>query len=233
MAGSDWSFSLRKFDPSAFHDSDSEDDANSNLRANPSSTQDSVETFDLSSREENVTYKPNPFSIAKINAACRTKSAKDGDGAAPTKSKKLTGPVRPATTKIVEEKKLVKASGAKPYRQAPTGQNGVKAPSPPRRKMLSKVTTLQQAVRQGPPKVQDIPGALNSSHTLVPTVPVIPSFVPSQAYTIRSIRGDENIAGPPSDPTHTVSLRASGISDCKMVEPFPLPEPLHILCLLM
>jgi hypothetical protein len=222
MEGSDWSFNLRKFDPNAFLDSDSEDDADSNLRTNPSSAQDAAETFDLSSREETVTYKPNPFSIARINAACRARSAQDGDGAALMKSKKLTGPVRPVTTKIVEEKKY-----AKSFCQASIGQNGAKALLP-QRGMVSKAT-LQQAARQEPAKAQDSFGAPIFPHKSTPTASVIPPFVQSQAYANGSMRQgvDENMPGPAPDPTHIASLRASGVYDCKMIEPFPLLEPVH------
>ncbi|KAJ3778229.1 hypothetical protein FB446DRAFT_796806 [Lentinula raphanica] len=80
-----WSFNLRNHNiDSNFSDPDSDSDsgiqANNDTSLNTTSasaldeteTQD-IEDFDLSSREEAVLYKPNPFSIAKINAASRAK----------------------------------------------------------------------------------------------------------------------------------------------------------------
>ncbi|KAJ7631121.1 hypothetical protein FB45DRAFT_1058991 [Roridomyces roridus] len=58
-----WAFNLRsKTDED--EDSDDDDDPNPIVEESP-------KDFDISSREETVVYKPNPFSIAKINAAAR------------------------------------------------------------------------------------------------------------------------------------------------------------------
>lgn len=69
----DWAFDLR----TQFYDSsESEDDCPPHL---PNETTDNsmlMKEFDLSSREEFVSYKPNPFTIAKVNASYR--SAKKG-----------------------------------------------------------------------------------------------------------------------------------------------------------
>jgi hypothetical protein len=64
----DWAFDLRAFN--SFSD-DSEDDT---LPPYPNQQQHEalLEDFDLASREESASYKPNPFSIAKINAAYRS-----------------------------------------------------------------------------------------------------------------------------------------------------------------
>ena len=64
-ASSEWSFNFRTTNASFYSDSESDTDCvdldNTRL----------INDLDLSSREETVLYKPNPFSIAKINAASR------------------------------------------------------------------------------------------------------------------------------------------------------------------
>ena len=72
----DWAFDLRAFD----YDSDSsaeslDEDTNPPVG---SRLKVQLEDFSFYAREESVSYKPNPFSIAKINAAYR--SAKNGIG---------------------------------------------------------------------------------------------------------------------------------------------------------
>src|SRR5258707_2930080 len=76
----DWAFDLRAFNCDY---SDGDDDGNSDnggqlpLRLSTKKQHEvRLEDFDLGSREESVSYKPNPFSIAKINAAYR--SARNG-----------------------------------------------------------------------------------------------------------------------------------------------------------
>lgn len=80
----DWSFSLRS---GHYYDSDEDDDERSssdNTDQNhvalnketggipqAQAELDSLCDFDLSLRKDTAVYKPNPFSIAKINAACR------------------------------------------------------------------------------------------------------------------------------------------------------------------
>ncbi|RXW20228.1 hypothetical protein EST38_g5624 [Candolleomyces aberdarensis] len=100
MSSSDWSFNLRSNTSAYFDSSSSESDSDEPTKANSlgdalnssksvkatkrvSDDTDTAESFDLSSRnEEGVVYKPNPFSIAKINAACRAQKAQT-DTAAP------------------------------------------------------------------------------------------------------------------------------------------------------
>lgn len=74
-ACSDWSFNSRTRTTRNYDDSDS-DSSDSNTKGEPSSEPISEEAqlfkdLDLSVREEAVEYKPNPWNIAKINAASR------------------------------------------------------------------------------------------------------------------------------------------------------------------
>ena len=64
MADSAWSFSFRSgaFDVESSDDSDTEPGSSDALL---------IKDLDISSREDNATYKANPWSIAKINAATR------------------------------------------------------------------------------------------------------------------------------------------------------------------
>jgi hypothetical protein len=68
-----WSYNLRAAKTN--QDSDSDSDSNDNAATTNSAFESEEARFlkdlDLSSREETVIYKPNPFSIAKINAASR------------------------------------------------------------------------------------------------------------------------------------------------------------------
>ncbi|KAL1673300.1 hypothetical protein EV122DRAFT_283142 [Schizophyllum commune] len=86
---SDWGFNFRN---GYACDSDSSDDD-----AAPKTETDLIRDFDLGSRDEGgVKYKPNPFSIAKINAAARGEpTAKQAGG----KSGKAQGRGKPQTKK--------------------------------------------------------------------------------------------------------------------------------------
>ncbi|KAL1686045.1 hypothetical protein GGG16DRAFT_105947 [Schizophyllum commune] len=107
---SDWGFNFRN---GYACDSDSSDDD-----AAPKTETDLIREFDLGSRDEGgVKYKPNPFSIAKINAAARGEPAsKQGGG----KSGKAQGRGKPQTKKAgggtIEH--AFKAQAARPRGQA-------------------------------------------------------------------------------------------------------------------
>ncbi|KAF8526536.1 hypothetical protein BU17DRAFT_62030 [Hysterangium stoloniferum] len=68
--GTNWIFNLRD------HDYDSGSDDSPNDGKQPSSDSQLLKTLDLSTREDNAQYKPNPWTIAKLNAACRPPSLK-------------------------------------------------------------------------------------------------------------------------------------------------------------
>ncbi|KAJ7582559.1 hypothetical protein C8J56DRAFT_1098149 [Mycena floridula] len=61
----DWSFNLRR----GGYESDSDSDSEPHL---PSSETDLINDLDLSTRHEEASFKPNPFNIARINAASRS-----------------------------------------------------------------------------------------------------------------------------------------------------------------
>jgi hypothetical protein len=62
-----WSFNLRSYNPRDFSDSDSEDV----LVDIPCSDGSTLVDHPLSEDNDTAVYKPNPWSIAKINAASR------------------------------------------------------------------------------------------------------------------------------------------------------------------
>ncbi|KAG6825676.1 hypothetical protein H0H92_002865 [Tricholoma furcatifolium] len=72
----EWSFSCRSAPCNPYSDSDDSDlvsdAAISGLATNISEETRLMNDLDLSTREETVQYRPNPFSIAKINAASRS-----------------------------------------------------------------------------------------------------------------------------------------------------------------
>ncbi|KAJ7361542.1 hypothetical protein DFH08DRAFT_1074514 [Mycena albidolilacea] len=103
-----WSFNLRSTKTN--HDSDSESDSNddSNYTTTISEETRLLQDLDISHREETVVYKPNPFSLAKINAAARRSHAPPAP--APTRStkpapKKPTGRIVDSFKKAAEQKK--------------------------------------------------------------------------------------------------------------------------------
>jgi hypothetical protein len=67
QAADDWYFSFRNYNADFYSDSDS--DTEPIVRDDPEPRL--LNDFDLTSCEETVRYRPNPFSIAKINAASR------------------------------------------------------------------------------------------------------------------------------------------------------------------
>ncbi|KAF5313511.1 hypothetical protein D9611_008562 [Ephemerocybe angulata] len=105
MAGSDWSFNIRS--SYAYGDSDSEEEgpARSTSRTEPDS-----DPFDLTTRDgDTVQYKPNPFSIAKINAACRAQRSLNAEPADASHSYKKPQPaVHKLTNPIPQVPKTAK-----------------------------------------------------------------------------------------------------------------------------
>lgn len=66
-----WAFDFRT-NFNGYHSSDSESDSADTHLLPETADNRLLKDIDLSSREERVSYKPNPFSIAKINAAYRS-----------------------------------------------------------------------------------------------------------------------------------------------------------------
>jgi hypothetical protein len=62
-----WSFNLRSYNPCDFSDSEPDD----TLPDNPSSDGSTLVDHPLSEGSDTAVFKPNPWSIAKINAASR------------------------------------------------------------------------------------------------------------------------------------------------------------------
>ncbi|TFY63033.1 hypothetical protein EVG20_g6491 [Dentipellis fragilis] len=78
---SDWSFSLRSY--CTFDDSD---DSDGTTQTSPSTSQPKLSedakllaSLDMSSRQDDAVYKPNPWSIAKVNAASRPAPVRNGE----------------------------------------------------------------------------------------------------------------------------------------------------------
>ena len=88
----DWSFNLRtEYVSSDDSQSDSENLDNKGLTVTDTGTSRllTIDDLDLSKRKESVAYKPNPFSIAKINAAHRLTHTVNGS------SPQVAQPIRP------------------------------------------------------------------------------------------------------------------------------------------
>lgn len=113
----DWSFSYLSR-RSARYDSDSgsESDGEKTMAGTATATSNSAfnDDFDLASRKDDatVTYKPNPFSIAKINAACRAQKA--AATTTPVLQRPAGPPIRPAARSATKEKqKSLKSTGSR------------------------------------------------------------------------------------------------------------------------
>ncbi|KAJ7246328.1 hypothetical protein B0H12DRAFT_1325162 [Mycena haematopus] len=106
MSSAIWSFNLRSTKTN--HDSDSDSDFNDDLPSNSISEETRLlQDLDISHREETVVYKPNPFSIAKINAAARrthVPPAPAVDHTAKPASKKPTGRIVDSFKKTQQKK---------------------------------------------------------------------------------------------------------------------------------
>lgn len=106
-----WAFNLRSCAENGDEDFDSDSDAEAGQNTNIISEETRLlNELDLSSREETVIYNPNPFSIAKINAASRSsRGASVTAGFRPKKTrtspKKLSGSIVDSFKKQAERAK--------------------------------------------------------------------------------------------------------------------------------
>ncbi|KAH0582154.1 hypothetical protein H2248_011808 [Termitomyces sp. 'cryptogamus'] len=99
---SEWSFSCRTTPYNTYSDSnsDAEDEKNGSRISEEALL---LNELDLSTREETVQYKPNPFSIAKINAASRGLLTKENKcNRSPSRTLRSTG--KPAAATIGKNK---------------------------------------------------------------------------------------------------------------------------------
>ena len=94
----DWTFNLRT---PYYSGSDDEDDSSETEQTAVSDNSSSLLTeFDLSSRQDNAFHKPNPWTIAKINATTR-KASRNKESTVGTRQyngrKRITSPQKPTT----------------------------------------------------------------------------------------------------------------------------------------
>ncbi|KAJ6504422.1 hypothetical protein DFH09DRAFT_292924 [Mycena vulgaris] len=127
-----WTFNLRS---TKTNDADSDSDSNDDEDAPTNSVFESEEArllkdLDLSSREETVVYKPNPFSIAKINAASRNRSTPTIDRRpAKPAPKKPQGRIVDSFNVKKKEKKPSHPSGSRP-KVTSASANAIPRPRP-------------------------------------------------------------------------------------------------------
>ncbi|KAF8166257.1 hypothetical protein BJ912DRAFT_1002828 [Pholiota molesta] len=130
-----WSFDFRTpLHYADSDDSDQEDGPSAPALATVSSEAKLLKDMDLSTREETVAYKPNPFSIAKINASYRSK--------APSKQAKPTHNAPNAKTLAegfeVQKKRALLPSRAVPLASQITVSNST---APTKEQIPAKLTT--------------------------------------------------------------------------------------------
>ena len=107
----DWAFDGTTQFASSDEESEPDDpDDQKSVTTNIRARELRIDDLDLSTREEHVAYTPNPFSIAKINAAYRPTSTVNGPPLIqPTQPLKPAQPMRPAN-KLLHPQQLTKRS---------------------------------------------------------------------------------------------------------------------------
>lgn len=126
MTDTDWSFNLRS-SASGFFDSDDDNEENVGDAGThshpPSSSSQTLQQIDLAAREDKALYKPNPWSIARINAASRPRQLNATRKSAPEKpaAKKLPqGAIVDAFKRQAQKPITTKSSAQTNGRQTPS-----------------------------------------------------------------------------------------------------------------
>ncbi|KAF8908560.1 hypothetical protein CPB84DRAFT_1822099 [Gymnopilus junonius] len=141
----DWSFNFRA-NP-YYERSDSESDSGADGNNSVQKNIVDLNGIDLSAREETVSYKPNPFSIAKINAACRANIQAKG---------------------AVSDANVTAPASSRPKAAAPRGQQTMKAgfqkqASKTRQPDSSNSMKSLKSSLGNAPSIRDAPGSLVNS----------------------------------------------------------------------
>lgn len=229
MTDAGWSFNLRSgtgfFDYADSDDENEEDiagDSRTSYHLSSGSSQ-TLQQIDLSAREDNAQYKPNPWSIARINAASRPrqpnatiKPVREN----PAAKKRPQGAIVDAFKKQAEKTNTTNSSAqANNWRQNPSQK-------PASTSAIDASDKLVSAPARLPIPIAHI---TTSAVDLVPIPPqprnpqqyqgtVSPSFLPRKAFHTSH----------PSSPTQQ-SQNPLFIPCLKRVQPFssPVPPPLH------
>lgn len=189
--GSDWTYDFRSSHPSFDSDSDSDSHPEASLSSTTEHLTDDaklLQELDLTSRQDTAQYKPNPWSIAKVNAASRPskpmktttgrKDEKVDAGAGGGKKKELKGTIVDFLRKQTSDKPQVKKTEPKPPSLIPPSQN-------------------QTSSRQKPDGAPSAIGALERSfsnaysHTRHDTQPSLRNH-PSLAHTVNTTLRDSH-----------------------------------------
>lgn len=215
-----WSFSLRSTKTN--HDSDSDSDSNNDDPTNSVSEETRLlQEMDISHREETVIYKPNPFSIAKINAAARRPVAPGPDRrpAKPASKKKPTG-------RIVDSFKKAEKKSLNPKAQEKSKTaNAISPPSSKASIVLFPQTTpaLDTISQMNDPGIPSIPP--QPSHVVIPKISS-PSDADSEEVLLET--ADETHARISAALPHSSRVRAHKISSPSDMDPrYVLPQPVR------
>ncbi|GAW02317.1 hypothetical protein LENED_003965 [Lentinula edodes] len=170
-----WSFNLRNHNLD-FSDSDSDfdsGDASSNIAPAFDETK-LLNDFDLSTREETVIYKPNPFNIARINAASRAQkfisSAPKPDLLLTSKSGLAKGTIIDCFRLQAQKSKLV----------APSTSNDIDIdkPATPLNHHLVK-SQNDNTPSSLPSSIPNLSDAKNNGHNKYPVAHIFPHIAPA------------------------------------------------------
>jgi hypothetical protein len=186
---SEWSFSLRTGTYADSDDSDSDSDATA--IDTPSKQTQLFKDLDLSSREDTAQYKPNPFSIAKVNAALRKKT-----GDVTNQEAQPLAPQR-ARTKPTNKQQ---AKGIPEYFKKPLPSSVPKAPLQPLPPPLGLVDQKYSALKPSDSNVLsltsescNLPKASNLGN---PTSSTLQYDRPDSRFLLRSV--DQFVSASPS-----------------------------------
>ncbi|TRM63028.1 hypothetical protein BD626DRAFT_44875 [Schizophyllum amplum] len=199
---SDWGFNFRQ---GYFHDSD---DSDAGDEGAPKTETELIQEFDLGSRDEaGVKYKPNPFSIAKINAAARGATAPNKPVKAAVQRKQSTTKKGGAST--IEQAFKIQATRSKPRQAVTSTVPPLSRPSTTRttgprndgqsRTPLSPFTNLQHASRprKAVPARTNAPAASSSTAAIlratnqahIPPQPALQNSPPSTQQAAPTAQG--------------------------------------------
>ncbi|KAG7443569.1 uncharacterized protein BT62DRAFT_934810 [Guyanagaster necrorhizus] len=212
-SSSGWAFNLRtsklRHADCNLVDSGSDSDLSSDSDMDESRMLDDL---DISTREETVVYKPNPFSIAKINAAVRSTNR-------PPSTNKPSRPIKPSRagkkTSIVDELRRRSKNTRSMFQKSSLQANSTPSAVPP----SSKDSQHQPAPAILPKSLPKRPIHLEDMHIfgiLVPNSPLA-------SETISFSSGTPAVPHAPSSP-----LRFSGVQAVETCISLPFDDPLAL-----
>lgn len=220
MTDADWSFNLRSATGFSDDDDDNEDDVGDTGTSSYLSSHGSqmLRQIDLAAREDNAQYKPNPWSIARVNAASRPRqrdTTVKPVSEKPVAKKRPQGAIVDAFKRQAQIPSSAQTTRQQTQLQTPGLTAAIDAPTYPVPDSARSPTSIAHIITSAVDPVP-LPSQLRIAKETSP-----PSFLPRKVFT----------ASHPSQPTNRSSDLHFAPS-LKRVQPFyspvpPLPYPQH------